>query len=80
MLSDILCAETTTEGKAKNLLFIYLDCLAVLMRFLQFVSVNISIRNKVHLSLNPYHNAVVFRIQLISGSERIYERSPVKNY
>lgn len=79
MLSNILPAETTAERKAKNLLLVYLYYLIALMHFLEFVSVNISEGNKVHLILNPYNNAVVFRIQITLGSKRTYEGSPVKN-
>lgn len=84
MLSGILCAETTRKRKAKNLtfhLFRLLSCThPFFFFFFWFVPVNISMKNKLHFILNLYRNAAIFRILLTIGSERTYERNPVKKY
>lgn len=78
MLSDVLCAETTTERKAKNLLFIYLDLLSCTHAFSPVCICKHKHKEQSSFKFKPLPQCC--SLQLTSGSERIYERSPVKNY
>lgn len=78
MLSDILSAETTRERKAKNLLLVYLDYLHSCI-FSSLYKHEEQSSFHFFLTLTLY-NVIVSSFQVTLGSERTYERSPVKSY